>query len=289
MIVLALAAAAPAANVSARPKPVIAPPRTVALQPLPTPARSQSSAEAIAAAERAFARRAQTMGQWAAFRATAAPDAVIFVPTIKPVALALAGAPEPSVPVMWWPGTIATSCDGTLGVSTGPWVRAASAGFGTFTTIWRKGPSGYRWQLDQGRTTPRLVAAGTVPATIAPACSTVAAPGSTAREAAYDKLAASVAAAAGAQGASAFATSAAADILIQAENAMPEHSAAALPPARFGAALASGHADDWTLAWASRALLGGEPGAHDLRVWQWRGPAGWKLVMYETIGLRPNG
>ena len=100
-------------------------------------ASASPHAEAIAEAERAFARRAQSGGQWAAFRATAAPDAIMYVPTVKPLAEALKGATEPSVPVMWWPATIAPSCDGTLGFSTGPWVRAASAGVGSYSTIWR--------------------------------------------------------------------------------------------------------------------------------------------------------
>ena len=260
----------------------------IALAAATAPTTVQGHATAIAAAERSFARRAGE-GQWRAFRATAAPDAVLFVPTVKPVTQALADATEPPVPVMWWPATIAPSCDGTLGVSTGPWVRAATAGTGTYTTIWRRtaigpGAGGYRWQLDHGRTTPRLVAAGNTPATLAPVCG--GASGSAAREAAYEQLAASISASAGSQGAAAFASDAAPDILVQAEGAMPARGPAALPQTRFGAALASGHSDDWTLAWASRALIGGETGAHDLRVWQWRGAAGWKLVIYETVGLK---
>ena len=274
MILLALvvAAAAPA------PKPV---PK---LPMAPLPVVAASPADAIASAERAFARRAQNEGQWKAFRAFATPDALMFVPTVKPVAQILAGAPEPLVPVMWWPGTIAPSCDGTLGVSTGPWVRAASGGIGTFTTVWRKTANGYRWQLDHGRPTPKLVVAGDTPSVISPACG--GATDASAREAAYEKLAASMAASAGAEGASAFAANAAADVLVQGENVMPVRGPAALPKTRFGAAVASGHSDDWTLAWASRALLGGDTGAHDLRVWQWRGNDGWKLVVYETIGIK---
>lgn len=246
-------------------------------------ASASPHAEAIAEAERAFARRAQSGGQWAAFRATAAPDAIMYVPTVKPLAEALKGATEPSVPVMWWPATIAPSCDGTLGFSTGPWVRAASAGVGSYSTIWRKTATGYRWVMDHGRSTPRLIAAGNTPAVVAPVCVGATA---AAREAEYDKLAASIAARAGIDGAAAFAGYAAADVLVQNENAMPAKGAASLPQTKFGAALASGHSDDWTLAWASRALIGGAEGAHDLRVWQWRGRDGWKLVVYETIGLK---
>jgi hypothetical protein len=249
-----------------------------------TPAPSHT--DAVAAAERAFARRAQAEGQWKAFRATAAPDALMFVPDVKLASAALANATEPAVPVMWWPGTVAASCDGTLGFSTGPWVRAASAGVGTYTTIWRKMADGYRWRMDHGRNTPKLVAAGDKPALIATTCEGASAAGAAARGVAYDRLAASVAAKAGVDGAAAFASDAASDVLVQAENAMPARGPAALPKTKFGAALASGHSDDWTLAWASRALIGGEAGAHDLRVWQWRGAAGWKLVVYETIGVK---
>jgi hypothetical protein len=272
MIALALLVAAPAV---AAPKPLSA-----------KPVGAMSPVESIAAAERAFARRAQVEGQWKAFRLTAAPDAIMFVPDAKPVATALNGATEPAVPVMWWPGTIAPSCDGSLGLSTGPWVRAASGGHGTFSTLWKRTATGYRWQLDHGRQTPKLVPAGNSPTVIAPVCAGATAAGVAAREADYDKLAASVAARAGVDGAAAFAANAAADVLVQNEEVMPARGAAALPKTTFGAAIASGHSDDWTLAWASRALLGGQPGAHDLRVWQWRGSAGWKLVVYETIGLK---
>jgi hypothetical protein len=240
----------------------------------------------IADAERSFAQRAQVEGQWKAFRLTAAPDAIMFVPEVQPVAVALKDAVEPPVAVMWWPGTIAPSCDGTLGLSTGPWVRAASGGYGTFSTIWKRTASGYRWMLDHGRSTPRLVAAGNMPTVLTPVCGGNTESGAAAREAEYDKLAAGIAARVGVDGAAAFAASAAADVLVQTEDATPMRGPAALPKTTFGAAIASGHSDDWTLAWASRALIGGKPGAHDLRIWQWRGSAGWKLVVYETVGLK---
>lgn len=275
MIVLALLVAGPV-MVAAKPVPVAKPVKPVSVAPV----------VGIAAAERAFARRAQVEGQWKAFRLTAAPDAIMFVPDAKPVAKALVGAAEPVVPVMWWPGTIAHSCDGSLGLSTGPWVRAASGGQGTFSTIWRRTASGYRWVLDHGRPTPKFVAAGNSPTAIAPVCTGITTVDVAAREADYDRLAANVAARAGVDGAAAFAANAAVDVLVQNEEVMPARGAAALPKTTFGAAIASGHSDDWTLAWASRALLGGAAGAHDLRVWQWRGKDGWKLVVYETIGLK---
>ena len=264
MIILALAAAAAA----------------------PASPAVRAPADAVVAAERAFARRAQAEGQWKAFRATAAPDGLMFVPDVKLAREALAGATEPAVPVMWWPATVAASCDGTLGLSTGPWVRAASGGIGTYTTLWRKMAEGYRWRINHGRNTPKLVATGDQPTVIATTCEGASAAGAAARGVAYDRLAAAVAAKAGTEGAAAFAESAAPDVLVQIENAMPMRGPANLPSTKFGVALASGHSDDWTLAWASRALIGGDAGAHDLRVWQWRGKLGWKLVVYETIGAR---
>ena len=254
--------------------------------PAPTPPTLfVSHTDRIVLAERDFARRAQAEGQWRAFRATAAPDGLMFVPDVQLASKALANAREPAVAVMWWPATVAASCDGTLGLSTGPWVRAASGGLGTFTTIWKRTPQGYRWRLDHGRNTPRLVAAGDRPAVIPATCEGASETGAAARGAAYDRLAGSVAARAGTDGAAAFAFDAAPDILVQAENAMPARGPSALPATRFGTALASGHSDDWTLAWASRALIDAEPGAHDLRVWQWRGRDGWRLIVYETIGV----
>ncbi len=259
---------------------------TVPIKPAP-PVLFESNEDAVIAVERRFARAAQTQGQWSAFRALAASDALMFVPDVQLASKALASAKEPAVPVMWWPATIAVSCDGTLGFSTGPWVRAASAGIGTYSTIWRRTPDGYRWRLDHGRNTPRLVAAGERPAVIATSCEgTSTASSALARGVAYDRLAADVAAKAGTEGAAAFAANAAADVIVQVENAMPARGPAALPTTRFGEALASGHSDDWTLAWAARALIGGELGAHDLRLWQWRGKDGWRLVAYETIGIK---
>ena len=66
---------------------------------------------------------------------------------------------------------------------------------------------------------------------------------------------------------------------------MPERGAQSLPVVDRGDSLASGNSDDWTLAWEARRLASATAGAHDLAVWQWRGPDGWKLVLYETIGV----
>lgn len=96
-------------------------------------------------AERAFNRAAQTQGQWTAFRAFAASDAVIFKP--EP-AKAEFPDKDPPIAVQWWPAESYVSCDGATAVNTGPWVRPDS--FGYFTTIWRKGVGGWKFALDHG-------------------------------------------------------------------------------------------------------------------------------------------
>jgi hypothetical protein len=104
-------------------------------------------------AERAFALMAQTDGQWTAFRAFAAPDAVMFVPGEVNAQQWLAGREDPPVPVMWWPGAAWLSCDGRLAVTTGPWVRDGGRLRGFFTTVWqRQADGGWKWLLDHGDT-----------------------------------------------------------------------------------------------------------------------------------------
>ncbi|NNC73150.1 MAG: hypothetical protein HKN78_09795 [Sphingomonadaceae bacterium] len=102
-------------------------------------------------AERAFARMAQTDGQWTAFRHYAAHDAVMFVPEARNVHETLADAVDPISSVMWWPDRSFVSCDGAIAVNTGSWVRSRQQRVGYFTTIWERQPDGeWRWLLDHG-------------------------------------------------------------------------------------------------------------------------------------------
>lgn len=216
-------------------------------------------------AERAFAAMAQSDGQWAAFRAFAAPDAIMFVPEATNARAWLKDRPEPPVPVMWWPGTTFASCDDSLAANTGPWIIAPNGAVGKFSTIWKRQPDGgWQWLLDHGRTTPLFDPSGASVAEISPNCDGTAAD----RERRF----------------SANALNLAADAVVQRENAMPERPAKALPAVVRGEPIAGGHSADWTLAWESRRI-DGPAGAHDLAVWQWRGTDGWKLVLYETVGL----
>lgn len=102
---------------------------------------------AVIAAELAFARLAQEKGQWAAFRATAAKDAEMFVPQRVKAADWLKGRAEPAVAVQWQPHAVWSSCDGSYAVTHGNWQSANASG--TFATVWqRQQNGGYKWVSD---------------------------------------------------------------------------------------------------------------------------------------------
>lgn len=102
-------------------------------------------------AEREFAARAQTEGMWTAFRATAADDAILFVPKPVNAQAWMVDRKDPQIGYMWWPAHSFVSCDGTIAVNTGPSVLSASRGY--FTTIWRRQPDGgWKWVFDHGDT-----------------------------------------------------------------------------------------------------------------------------------------
>lgn len=117
-----------------------------------TPAANPS---AVIAAEGAFARMAREKGQWTAFRANAAADAVMFVPQMVLAQDWLKERPDPAQPVNWQPHIVWSSCDGTLVVSHGAWQNGASRS-GYFTTIWqkqkkkKKNEGDYKWVLEHG-------------------------------------------------------------------------------------------------------------------------------------------
>ena len=109
-------------------------------------------------AERAFNRMAQTQGQWAAFRAYATDDAVMFLPQPSNAQAFLKDRNEPPIAVQWWPADSYVACDGTTAVNTGPWVRPGGSGY--FTTVWhRQQDGGWKWSYDAGDAlaTPRVL------------------------------------------------------------------------------------------------------------------------------------
>ena len=108
-------------------------------------------------AERAFNRAAQIEGQWTAFRKFSTPDALLFTP--QPAkAHEILPEKNPPIAVQWWPAESYVSCDGTVAVNTGPWVRPNGVGY--FTTVWvRQSDGHYKWVYDGGDVleTPRAL------------------------------------------------------------------------------------------------------------------------------------
>jgi hypothetical protein len=124
---------------------------------LPMAMAAAPDPETAVDAERAFNRAAQTEGQWTAFRRFMTDDAVIFTPQPTRAKDAL---PEknPPIAVQWWPAESYVSCDGTMAVNTGPWVRPKANGY--FTTVWERQADGhYKWSVDGGDAlaTPRAL------------------------------------------------------------------------------------------------------------------------------------
>lgn len=117
------------------------PPRFgMALRPVANPSE-------VIAAELAFARLAQDKGQWAAFRATAAAGAEMFVPQRVKAADWLKGRPEPATAVKWQPYAVWSSCDGSYAVTRGSWQSPNASG--TFATVWQRQKDGsYKWLSD---------------------------------------------------------------------------------------------------------------------------------------------
>src|SRR5512139_1900921 len=111
--------------------------------------RPSANPSAVIAAEIGFAQLAQEKGQWTAFRATAAPDAMMFVPQATSAQSFLKSRADPPVAVKWQPYQIWSSCDGSYAVTRGAWQRPTGTGY--FITVWQRQKDGnYKWVLDQG-------------------------------------------------------------------------------------------------------------------------------------------
>ncbi|MGP1281905.1 MAG: hypothetical protein ACTS1X_02915 [Parasphingopyxis sp.] len=129
-----------------------------------------SPADGAVEAERAFAEMAQTEGQWTAFRAFAAEGAVMFTPNPVDAHTALDGLENPPVAVRWWPARSFVSCDGSMVVNTGPWVRPGPR-HGYFVTVWERQEDGsWRWRLDDGQDLAAPIPAGEEPAVRQASC-----------------------------------------------------------------------------------------------------------------------
>ena len=116
-----------------------------------TLALAAAAAPTVFDAERAFAQMAQDKGQWTAFRATAAPDAVMFDPQPVNAHDFMKDFIDPPKAMTWAPTQAWVSCDGSLAVDTGNWRRPDGA-TGYFTTVWkRQADGGWKWIYDGGR------------------------------------------------------------------------------------------------------------------------------------------
>jgi hypothetical protein len=111
-------------------------------------AAATMSSPSVVDAERAYAAMAQKIGQWSAFRATAAPNATIFVPDSAPAAEFLKDRKDPPVAVKWQPAQSYLSCDRRTGANIGPWQRPTSVGY--FATVWTRYGKSWRWNVDFG-------------------------------------------------------------------------------------------------------------------------------------------
>lgn len=101
-------------------------------------------------AERQFARDAQRIGQWTAFRKYADDTAVMFTPQAVWAHNFLSGRKNPPKAVEWWPDRSFVSCDGRTAVNTGPAFRPNGTHYGRFTTVWQREYGQWRWVYDNG-------------------------------------------------------------------------------------------------------------------------------------------
>lgn len=105
----------------------------------------------VAAADFAFAKMAREEGNWTAFRAYAADDAVMDAPAgFAPASELLSGLEDPPEPIRWAPTDVWSSCDGTLAVTLGRFVRSNGV-VGDYVTVWElQRDNSYKWIYDTG-------------------------------------------------------------------------------------------------------------------------------------------
>ena len=101
-------------------------------------------------AEYAFARDAQRIGQWTAFRKYADRDAVMFDPQAVWARDFLKGRKDPPKSVRWSPAHSFVSCDGRTAVNTGRAHKPDGKPYGYFTTVWQRTEGQWRWVYDGG-------------------------------------------------------------------------------------------------------------------------------------------
>ncbi|WAT16895.1 hypothetical protein OZN62_08065 [Aurantiacibacter sp. MUD11] len=105
----------------------------------------------VAAADFAFAKMAREQGTWTAFREYAAGDAMMDAPGgFASASELLAGLADPAEPIRWAPTHVWSSCDGTLAVSLGRFLRPNGL-VGDYVTVWElQSDNSYRFIYDTG-------------------------------------------------------------------------------------------------------------------------------------------
>ncbi|HJV90073.1 MAG TPA: nuclear transport factor 2 family protein [Holophagaceae bacterium] len=129
---------------------------------LTLPALAQApprTAEAVAAAERAFAARAAQVGTPAAFLATLTPDSVVFTPAAENGPAAQRAKPEDGSRLAWEPEYVELAASGDFALSTGPWAwrpkaEAEPVVHGHYLSLWVIRDGGWRVLLDVGAPHP---------------------------------------------------------------------------------------------------------------------------------------
>jgi hypothetical protein len=199
-------------------------------------------------AERRFAALAAERGQWPAKQATAAPDAVIFMPHLTNALEYLSRHTDPGRRYRWRPARVFTSCDDTVSVTTGPWSWADGGRHGLFTTIWQRQTDGVlRWRLDDGDALLQPWAAPEEVAVTAPSCDNLPATATLSPTAPP-----------------------AVDLVVQQSLVAPSRSLPSTLP-REAEMLDHGAARDHSLVWELRTAGDGGNGEHVLRIYQWDG------------------
>lgn len=127
------------------------PKQRAAIERVLASAPGQANPSAVVATELAFARTAREEGQWTAFRAYAAPGALIHGRGGVIEALPwLAGQKNPPAAVQWAPRELWSSCDGKTVISHGRFAEPEGQ-FGYFVTVWERQAEGeYRYVYDFG-------------------------------------------------------------------------------------------------------------------------------------------
>lgn len=223
--------------------------------------------QTAADAERQFAAAAQVDGQWPAFRAFAAPEAILYAPGPARAQDVLARAAMPAATLSWRPAHTITSCDGTLAYSTGPWSRSDGKA-GSFSTVWRHGPDGWKWLYDDGHDGGAAPAASAQVIEEQAACPGPIGAVGEMRETLPDTALPIATLTGGAR----------AGLIALSDGPLPLALRVG-PPEREGASV------DRTLQWRINPVRGGAVGAHLLRVWAWDGRR-YRLAVFDLTGAR---